>query len=99
VPYYSAKNSRLLAEFRELDSYLTDSDSEGGASSDGACPSLAQTEFDNSLLRAGRALLAAAGDNPALGTNSPPEIVFRLTRVDPDATDESGNDPRIAHTI
>jgi hypothetical protein len=90
----------LLAEFCELDSYLTDSDGEGGTPSDGACPSLAQAEsFDNSLLRAGRALLAAARDNPVLGTNSPPEIVFRLTRIDPDATDESGNDPRIAHTI
>lgn len=89
----------MLAEFCELDSYLTDSDGEGDTSSDGACPSLAQAEFDNSLLRAGRALLAAARDNPVLGTNSPPEIVFRLTRIDPDATDESGNDPRIAHTI
>ena len=97
--YCSAKNSRLLAEFRELDSYLTDSDGESGTSRDGACPSLAQTEFDNSLLRAGRALLATAKDNPVLGTNSPPEIVFRLTRIDPDATDENGNDPRIAHTI
>lgn len=93
----TAKNSRLLAEFRELDSYLTDSDGEGGTF--GACPSLAQTEFDNSVLRAGRALLAAARDNPVLGTNNPPEIVFRLTRIDPDATDENGNDPRIAHTI
>ena len=64
-----------------------------------ACSSLPQTEFDNSLLRAGRALLAAARDNPVLGTNTPPEIVFRLTRIDPDATDESGNDPRIARTI
>lgn len=64
-----------------------------------ASSSLAQTEFDNSLLRAGRALLAAARDHPVLGTNTPPEIVFRLTRIDPDATDESGNDPRIAHTI
>lgn len=96
--YCSAKNSRLLAEFRELDSYLTDSDDEGDTS-DGACPPLAQTKFDNSLLRAGRALLATAKDNPVLGTNTPPEIVFRLTRIDPDATDESGNDPRIAHTI
>ena len=89
----------MLAEFRELDSYLTDSDGEGGTPNDGARPSLAQTEFDNSLLRAGRALLAAARDNPVLGTNSPPGIVFHLTRIDPDATDESGNDPRIAHTI
>ncbi|KAH9996287.1 hypothetical protein BJV77DRAFT_1059472 [Russula vinacea] len=95
----TAKNSRLLAEFRELDSYLTDSDGEDGASGDMACSSLPQTEFDNSLLRAGRALLAAARDNPVLGTNTPPEIVFRLTRIDPDATDESGNDPRIARTI
>ena len=63
------------------------------------CSSLAQTEFDNSLLRSGRALLAAAQDNPVLGTNTPPEIVFRLTRIDPGATDESGNDPRIARTI
>jgi len=91
----TAKNSRLLAEFREIDSYLTDSDSEG----DPACPLLAQTVFDNSLLRTGRALLAAARDNPVLGTNNPPEIVLRLTRIDPDATDESGNDPRIALTI
>jgi hypothetical protein len=93
--FTSAKNSRLLAEFREIDSYLTDSDSEG----DAACPPLAQTVFDNSLLRTGRALLAAARDNPVLGTNNPPEIVLRLTRIDPDATDESGNDPRIARTI
>ncbi len=34
-----------------------------------------------------------------MGTNTPPEIVFCLTRIDPDATDESGNDPRIVYTI
>jgi hypothetical protein len=56
-------------------------------------------EFDNSLLRTARALLAAARENPVLGTNTPPEIVLRLTRIDPDATDECGNDPRIARTI
>ncbi|KAI0251838.1 hypothetical protein BJV78DRAFT_392591 [Lactifluus subvellereus] len=95
----TAKNSRLLAEFREIDSYLTDSDGEDGAGGDGAGPSFAQTEFDNSLLRTGRALLAAARDNPVLGTNTPPEIVLCLTRIDPDATDKGGNDPRIALTI
>jgi len=58
-----------------------------------------QTEFDNSLLRTARALLAAARDNPVFGTNTPPKIVFCLTRIDPDATDECGNDPRIALTI
>jgi hypothetical protein len=83
----------LLAEFREIDSYLTDSDGEDGD------VSLAQTEFDNSLLRTGRALLAAARDNPVLGTNTPPEVVLCLTRIDPDATDKDGNDPRIALTI
>ena len=88
----------MLAEFREIDSYLTDSDGEDGVG-DGAGPSLAQTEFDNSLLRTGRALLAAARDHPVLGTNTRPEIVLCLTRIDPDATDEVGNDPRIALTI
>ena len=62
-------------------------------------PSLARSEFDNSLLRMGRALLAAARDNPVLGTNKPPEVVLRLTRIDPDATDECENDPRIALTV
>jgi hypothetical protein len=62
-------------------------------------PSLAQSEFDNSLLRMGRALLAAARDNPVLGTNKPAEVVLRLTRIDPDATDECENDPRIALTV
>jgi hypothetical protein len=103
IPTISAKNSRLLAEFRELDSYLTDSDSEGDSttSDDMAHSSRAQlqTEFDNSLLRTARALLAAARDNPVFGTSTPPKIVFRLTRIDPDATDECGNDPRIALTI
>jgi hypothetical protein len=64
-----------------------------------AGPSPAQTEFDNSLLRTGRALLAAARDNPVLGTDTPPEIILCLTRIDPDATDQGGNDPRIALTI
>jgi hypothetical protein len=64
-----------------------------------ASPSLAQAEFDNSLLRTGRGLVAAARDNPVLGTKTPPEVVLCLTRIDPDATGESGNDPRIALTI
>ncbi|KAH9958097.1 hypothetical protein BGW80DRAFT_1377489 [Lactifluus volemus] len=92
----TTKNSKLLAEFREIDSYLTDSDDEHG---DMAGPSPAQTEFDNSLLRTGRALLAAARDNPVLGTDTRPEIILCLTRIDPDATDQDGNDPRIALTI
>ncbi|KAF9224819.1 hypothetical protein BS17DRAFT_51543 [Gyrodon lividus] len=55
------KNSRIMMEFRELDSYLTsDDDSEGGDE----WPRLAQTGFDNSVLRMGRELLAAAKANP-----------------------------------
>lgn len=92
----TAKNARLLAEFREIDSHFTDSEDEDDNM---AGPSLAQSEFDNSLLRMGRALLAAARDNPVLGTNQPPEVVLRLTRIDPYATDECENDPRIALTV
>ncbi|KAI0299448.1 hypothetical protein B0F90DRAFT_1631326 [Multifurca ochricompacta] len=87
-------NSRLLAEFREIDSYLTDSECEDGTDNG---PSLARTEFDNSLLRMGRGLLAAAYDNPVLGT--PPKVILRLTRIDPVATDGGENDLRIALTI
>ncbi|KAI9438196.1 hypothetical protein H4582DRAFT_2111648 [Lactarius indigo] len=92
----TAKNARLLAEFREIDSHFTDSEDEDDNM---VGPSLAQSEFDNSLLRMGRALLAAARDNPVLGTNKPPEVVLRLTRIDPDAPDECENDPRIALTV
>ena len=95
----SAKNARLLAEFREIDSHFTDSEDEDGTDDNMVGPSLAQSEFDNSILRIGRALLAAARDNPVLGTNRPPEVVLRLTRIDPDATDECENDPRIALTV
>ena len=88
-----------MAEFREIDSHFTDSEDEDSTDDDMVGPSLAQSEFDNSLLRMGRALLAAARDNPVLGTNKPPEVVLRLTRIDPHATDECENDPRIALTV
>ncbi|KAI9449896.1 hypothetical protein BJY52DRAFT_1155509 [Lactarius psammicola] len=89
-------NARLLAEFCEID---TDSEVEDGTDNNMVGPSLAQSEFNNSLLRMGRTLLAAARDNPVLGTNKPPEVVLRLTRIDPDATEECENDSRIALTV
>ncbi|KAK7019870.1 hypothetical protein R3P38DRAFT_1225897 [Favolaschia claudopus] len=88
------KNNRMLAEFREIDSYLTDSEDE-----DELGPSLAQKEFDNSVLRMGRPLIAAAKANPLhlpTGTE-PPKVTLRLTRLNPF---ESGDDdPRISQTI
>ncbi|KAI0050264.1 hypothetical protein FA95DRAFT_1487539 [Auriscalpium vulgare] len=92
----TTKNSRLLSEFREIDSYMTDSSDE---SDPRMGPSLAQTEFDNSLLRAGRQLLAAARNNPLPGTSIAPTVVFRLTRLDPEPTDQHEHDTRIALTI
>lgn len=91
------KNSRMLAEFREIDSYLTDS-SEGSDDPD-TPPTLAQTEFDNSLLKTGRALLSAAAQNPLPGTNVPPIVNLRLTRLDPAPENPKEHDPRIAQTI
>ncbi|TFY78097.1 hypothetical protein EWM64_g5915, partial [Hericium alpestre] len=93
----TTKNSRLLTEFREMDSYDTDSEDGLGR---GDRPSLAQAEVDNSILRMGHALISAAKDNPVVGTTVSPKIVFRLTRLDPHADPEiEGNDPRIALTI
>ncbi|KAJ6588419.1 hypothetical protein B0H19DRAFT_1367033 [Mycena capillaripes] len=89
------KNTRILAEFREIDSYLTDSEGED----DEQGPSLAQKEFDNSVLRMGRALVAAANANPIDTTTGPepPKVTLRLTRLNPSEPGE--NDLRIAETI
>ena len=81
----------MLAEFREIDSYLTDSDG-----SNAPCPSFAQKEFDNSVLKMARSLLSAANQNLIPGANSPPRVTLRLTRLEPT---EEGVDPRIAETV
>ncbi|KAI0356935.1 hypothetical protein OH77DRAFT_1451946 [Trametes cingulata] len=93
----TTKNSRLLSEFREMDSYLTDSEEEllDGESR----PSLAPREFDNSILRMGRSLLDAARRNPLSGTACVPSITLRLTRLDPSPPDPKEHDARIAETI
>ncbi|KAJ6591083.1 hypothetical protein DFH09DRAFT_975401 [Mycena vulgaris] len=80
------KNTRLMSEFREIDSYLTDSDSD-----DEQGPSLAQTELDNSVLRMGRALVAAANAAHPIDRAN---VTLRLTRLTPCDTD-----PRIAQTL
>jgi len=89
----TTKNSRLLAEFREMDSYLTDSESENGSSG----TTLAQAELDNSILVMGRALLAAARANPIPTQRGlqTPSVTLRLTRLD--TTIDS--DPRIGSTV
>lgn len=88
-----------MMEFREIDSYLTSDDD------DESQPCLAQTEFDNSVLRMGKELLAAAKANPistpgpssTLPTTIMPQITLRLTRLDPLKDDTP--DPRIEKTI
>ncbi|KAH7925327.1 hypothetical protein BV22DRAFT_1046828 [Leucogyrophana mollusca] len=96
----SIKNSRLLAEFRELDSYLTSEDEDGDGGQDKR-PSLAQKEFDNSVLRMGRALLSTAKDNPISTSGDIPQVTMRLTRLDPSPANEAGEeiDSRIAKTV
>lgn len=93
----SIKNARILAEFREIDSYLTDSGSDSSEdSSEERVPTLAQKEFDNSVLRMGRSLLAAAKENILPGHMNPPAVTLRLTRLNPFVSEV---DPRIAETI
>ena len=86
-------NARLTMEFREIDSYLTSDEDE-----EELRPRLAQTEFDNSMLRMGRELLAAARANPiSIPTIMIPQVTIRLTRLDPFKDDTP--DPRIEKTI
>ncbi|KAG2754267.1 hypothetical protein P692DRAFT_20897534 [Suillus brevipes Sb2] len=93
------KNSRILMEFREMDSYLISSDDD-----DGHSPLKKETlipqEFDNSVLRMGRELLEAARANPYYSTEIP-SVTMRLTRLDPSLSDNNHetSDPRIAYTI
>ncbi|KAJ7083409.1 hypothetical protein B0H15DRAFT_425746 [Mycena belliarum] len=95
------KNAGIQAELREIDSYLTDSESD--SDDPDRRPSLAQTEFDNSILQMGRALIEAANSNPVEGLNGlePPRVTLRLTRLDVSPRRPNGepNDPRIAHTV
>ncbi|KAI9056369.1 hypothetical protein FKP32DRAFT_1662618 [Trametes sanguinea] len=93
----TTKNSRLLAEFREIDSYLTGSEDE--LSDEESRPSLAQKEFDNSIIRMGRSLLDAARRNPLPGGSGPPSITLRLTRLDPAPVELKDHDRRIAQTV
>ncbi|TDL19506.1 hypothetical protein BD410DRAFT_727211 [Rickenella mellea] len=81
----TVKNSRLLAEFREIDSYLTDSEESDSAPSSVtiAHNGIPQTGFDNSILKMGRLLVAAAQANPIDGTDEIPKVTLRLTRLEP----------------
>jgi hypothetical protein len=75
---------------------MTDSDSDAESPALSR-PSLAQKEFDNSILQAGRALLDMARMNPVVTTEGPlaPTVAMRLTRLDPDCDE----DPRIRQTV
>ena len=68
-----------MMEFREIDSYMTSDEDE-----DEQRPRLAQTEFDNSVLRMGRELLAAAKANPV-------SIPARLSNFVPDSNSSTSN--------
>ena len=58
------KNSKILAEFREIDSYMTDSDldddEEPGAAQRPTRTPRNEDELDNSVIRMGRSLISAA---------------------------------------
>ena len=106
------KNPKILAEFREIDSYLTDSDDDGGEedAGPGQCPggpSHSESELDNSVIRMGRSLISAARlastliPNPSSSDTraSRIKVTVRLTRLDPSPSDPSLFDPRISQTI
>ncbi|KAH8827521.1 hypothetical protein DL96DRAFT_1681252 [Flagelloscypha sp. PMI_526] len=86
----TVKNSRIIAEFKELDSYLTDDENEAEDISEAPT-----SELDSSILVMARALTRAAHDNPVtiLDEESPiiPTITLHLTRLDPAAI----RDPRM----
>ena len=94
-PIPRIKNARLMMEFREIDSYLTSDDDDDDDDEDTTRTHLAQTKFDNSVLKMGRELLAAAKANPiSIPIPMTPQVTIRLTRLDP-----LHDDPRIRKTV
>ncbi|KAG8972903.1 hypothetical protein FRC05_009457 [Tulasnella sp. 425] len=87
------KNSRLKAEFNEIDAY-TDSENEDSDENDHVAATERPDWRNNSVIRMATSLLAAATAHPIPGTTRPPVVYLRLTRLRPDATE-----PRIAQTI
>ncbi|KAH8827522.1 hypothetical protein DL96DRAFT_1606960 [Flagelloscypha sp. PMI_526] len=101
----TVKNSKIIAEFKELDSYLTDDESEENireaqiSELDSSILVMGSCMFSVSrllfTLRLARALTRAARDNPVtiLDENPPviPTITLHLTRLDP----ASIQDPRM----
>ena len=63
----------MLAELLEIDLYL-DNDSDDSMTDHQ--PSLAQKEFDNSLLCMGQSLIAAVKENLVPDTTNPPRITL-----------------------
>ena len=93
---HRTKNSHLLAESREIDSYMTESEDE--EDEEVGDPSLTPKEFDNSILGVIRSLLNAARKNP-LPRSTITSVTLRLTCLDPSPADPAEYDPRIAQTI
>ncbi|KIO28281.1 hypothetical protein M407DRAFT_22490 [Tulasnella calospora MUT 4182] len=87
------KNSRLRAEFNEIDAY-TDSEDEDGDEDDHVPATERPNWRNNSVIRMAASLLAAAQAHPIPGTTRPPVVYLRLTRLRPEPTE-----PRIAQTI
>ena len=106
------KNSKILAEFREIDSYLTDSDDGDGEEDLGpgqrpSRPPRNENELDNSVIRMGRSLISAAKlASTLIPTSSSSDtqtsriqLIVRLTRLNPSPSDPSLFDPRISQTV
>lgn len=98
---FRIKNSRLVAELKEIDSYLTDSDSDSDYDDTETQdrPNSSQTVLDNSVLRMAQSLLAAAKTNPIPRSTVIPTVTMRLTRLDLSPSDAKDCDPRIPATI
>lgn len=91
------KNSKILSEFREIDSYLTDSDDDEnlGATQRSTKPPRNEEKLDNSVVRMGRSLISAAElASTSIPTLSANESIT-TTALDPRYTQT----PRIRVTV
>ncbi|WWD19596.1 hypothetical protein CI109_104058 [Kwoniella shandongensis] len=97
VRIYSKKISHLLAEFREIDSYInsdfdSDSDSNSDPNGGGESSSSRDHELTNSLITTARDLIRASYSIPRIPGAAPPSITLRLTRIPSSSSELEGFD-------
>ncbi len=94
VDFCSIKNNRLKAEFNEIDAFSDEDEADDNCNNHALAPNQPTQDLSNpywhqnSVIKMADALLAMSRSNPIPGTNIPPHIIMRMTRLTEDPREE-----------